>query len=75
MTAAPAARPVTVVRLPADPTGQNLADVVRELGRALRAGDVVVDTSAVTRWSPGLRLALRRLRRQAALRGSSWRNA
>ena len=49
MTAAPAARPVTVVRLPADPTGPHLANVVHELGRALRTGDVVVDSSAVIR--------------------------
>lgn len=65
-------RPSTVVLLPADPTGPHLADVVHELSRSLRDGDVVVDMSAVTRRSPGLALALRRLRRQAGVLGSSW---
>ena len=61
-----------VVVLPADPTGHHLAGVVREIGCALRAGDVVVDTSRVQERSPGLLLALTRLHRVARARGRSW---
>lgn len=70
-----AARPVTVVRLPADPTGRHLADVVRTLHQAMRTGDVVLDSTGVSRTSPGLTLALRRLRRQARALGCTWQDA
>lgn len=66
-------RPVTAIHLPADPTGVHLAVVIHDLIQALRQGDAVIDTSAVTRRSPGLEVALRYFQRQAALRGSSWR--
>ncbi|WP_432494921.1 hypothetical protein [Kineococcus auxinigenes] len=62
-----------VVRLPPDPTGTALAEVVRELRTAVRSGDVVVDTSAVRNSSPGLRRALARLESSARRAGARWR--
>jgi hypothetical protein len=70
--ATPGARPETAVRLPPDPTGVHLAVVIHDLSDAVRQGDVVIDTSAVTQHSPGLQAALRYFRRQATIRGKAW---
>lgn len=62
-----------MVRLPADPTGHHLAQVVHAIGDGLHRGDtLIVDEGGVEHLSSGVLLALARLRRRARLLGVEW---
>ncbi|PWJ53664.1 hypothetical protein SAMN06264364_11167 [Quadrisphaera granulorum] len=72
MSAPAAPRPSTLLELPTDPSGAGLALLVQRARVAIARGDVVVDSTVTTGWSPGPRLVLHRLQQLAERAGRQW---